>query len=103
MERVLGTRCAETCKVTPTELASGACGTLTVEAVLESETTHTVVLARAPRKAAVVHVEHEPNMSVAPVFWEIAQLAREVSFNEEVTGRTEVAGVVGERWFDHVL
>lgn len=42
-------------------------------------------------------------MSVASVFREIAQLARDVSVNEEVTGRTEVAGVVGDGRLDHVL
>jgi hypothetical protein len=42
-------------------------------------------------------------MPVAPVFGETAQLAREVSADEVVTGRTEAAGVVGERGVDHVL
>jgi hypothetical protein len=42
-------------------------------------------------------------MPVAPVLGKTAQLAREVSGDEVVTGRTEVAGVVGERRVGHVL
>lgn len=103
MERVLGTGCAETREVAPAELAGGAWGTLTAEGALESRPTDAVVLACAPRKAAVEHVQHEPDVSVASVFGEITQLARYVPVDEEVTGRTEGAGVIGEGRFDHVL
>jgi hypothetical protein len=42
-------------------------------------------------------------VSVASVLGEITQLARYVPVDEEVTGRTEGAGVIGEGGFDHVL
>jgi hypothetical protein len=42
-------------------------------------------------------------MSVASVLGEITQLARDVPVDEEVTGRTEDACVVGDARLDHVL
>jgi hypothetical protein len=85
------------------EFAGGACFALTVEGALVAESTSAVVLACSPRQAVVVHVQHEPDMSVASVFGKITQLAGSVSFDEEMSGRTESTEVVGYGCLDFVL